>query len=66
MGTASTSCTECGAEVQGHQTLCPNCYRPRWYTLKKVSACLLVILILAVLLRYLVGYGDRTLAQWFG
>jgi hypothetical protein len=64
--TALTSCTECGAEVGGHQDLCPRCHRPRWYTLKKISACVLIIVILMALIKYAAVYGDRTLGQWFG
>jgi uncharacterized OB-fold protein len=66
METTLISCTECGANVQGDQELCPRCHRPRWYTLKKISACLLIIVILVALVKYVVMYGDRTLSQWFG
>jgi len=66
METASTSCTECGAVIPTDRGLCPRCHRPRWYTLKKVSVCLLVVVILAVLIRYVVRSGDRTLSLWFG
>ena len=48
------------------QVLCLRCHRPRWHTLKKVSACLLVVALLAILIRYTVIYGDRTLTLWFG
>jgi CHASE2 domain-containing sensor protein len=40
-------------DVQGDQELCPRCHRPRWYTLKRISACLLIIVILMVLIKYL-------------
>jgi uncharacterized OB-fold protein len=66
METALTSCTECGANVQGDQGLCPRCHRPRWYTLKKISAVLVIIVILMTLIKFLAVYGDRTLSLWFG
>ena len=66
METVATSCTECGAAMKPAQVLCPRCHRPRWHTLKKVSACLLVVALLAILIRIIVIYGDRTLSLWFG
>jgi predicted nucleic acid-binding Zn ribbon protein len=66
METAATNCTECGAAMKSDQVLCSRCHRPRWYTLKKVSACLLTIALIAILIRYLVMFGDRTLSLWFG
>ena len=66
METVATSCTECGASRPPDQGLCPRCHRPRWYTLKKISACLLIVVILAALIKYAVVYGDRTLSLWFG
>jgi uncharacterized OB-fold protein len=66
METALTSCTECGATLGANRELCPRCHRPRWYTLKKISVCLLIIAILVALIKYAVVYGDRTLSQWFG
>jgi hypothetical protein len=66
METALTSCTECGADFPRNQDLCPRCHRPRWYTLKKLSALLLIIGLLVALIKYLVVYGDRTLSQWLG
>jgi hypothetical protein len=61
-----TNCTECGAGVQGHEELCPRCHRPRWYTLKKVSACFLIIVVLMVLIKSVALYGDRALSLWTG
>jgi uncharacterized OB-fold protein len=66
METAATSCTECGAAMEPDQVLCSRCHRPRWHTLKKVSACLLIVAVIAILIRYVVMYGDRTLSLWFG
>jgi uncharacterized paraquat-inducible protein A len=66
METTLISCTECGANPRGDQVLCPRCHRPRWYTLKKISACLLIIVILMALIKYLAVYGDRMLSLWFG
>jgi len=66
METATTSCTECGAAMQPAQVLCSRCHRPRWHTLKKVSACLLFVSVFAILIRYVVMYGGRTLSLWFG
>jgi uncharacterized OB-fold protein len=66
MNAAATSCTECGAVMKPDQVLCPRCHRPRWHTLKKVSACLLIVAVFAILIRYAVMYGDRTLNLWFG
>lgn len=54
MDTAATICTECGAAMKPAQVLCSRCHRPRWHTLKKVSACLLIVAVLAVLIRYMV------------
>jgi uncharacterized OB-fold protein len=64
--TATTSCTECGAAMKPGQVLCSRCHRPRWHTLKKVSACLLTVALFAILIRYIVMSGDRTLSLWFG
>ena len=66
MKTAGISCTECGAAMKSAQVLCSRCHRPRWHTLKKVSACLLIVAVFAVLIRFAVMYGDRTLSLWFG
>lgn len=66
METVARSCTECGAAMKPTQVLCSRCHRPRWHTLKKVSACLLVVALLAILIRIIVIYGDRTLSLWFG
>lgn len=66
MKIAATSCTECGASMKPDEVLCSRCHRPRWHTLKKVSACLLIVAVFAVLIRYVVMYGDRTLNLWFG
>jgi uncharacterized paraquat-inducible protein A len=66
METALTSCTECGAKIRGDDGLCPRCHHPRWYTLKKISAFLLIVAILAALIKCVVMYGDRTLNLWFG
>ena len=66
MKTAATSCTECGAAMKPDQVLCSRCHRPRWHTLKKVTACLLIVAVLAVSIRYMVMYGARTLSLWFG
>ena len=65
METALASCTECGAVSEGDQ-LCPRCHRPRWYTLRKISLCLLVISVLAILIKAIATYGDRTMSLWFG
>ena len=64
METGATSCTECGAAMKPAQVLCSRCHRPRWHTLKNVSACLLIVAVLAVLIRTLVMYGDRMLGLW--
>jgi uncharacterized paraquat-inducible protein A len=61
-----TSCTECGAELRQNQETCPRCHHPRWYTLKKTSILLLIIVLLVALTKYLVVFVDRTLSQWFG
>ncbi len=61
-----SSCTECGAHVKDDQSTCPKCHRPRWYTLKKISICLLILASLAMCIKIMVTYGDRTLSQWFG
>lgn len=66
METAAAHCTECGAAMKPAQVLCSRCHRPRWHTLKKVSACLLIAAVFAVLIRYVVMYGDRTLNLWLG
>jgi uncharacterized OB-fold protein len=66
METVSTSCTECGAVIPSGRSLCPRCHRPRWYTLKKVSLCVLVVVVLAILIRYTVQFGDRAMSFWFG
>ena len=66
MKTAATSCTECGAAMKPDQVLCSRCSRPRWHTLKRVSACFLIVAVFAVLIRFAVMYGDRTLNLWFG
>jgi hypothetical protein len=65
MAEALTRCTECGAAV-GDAATCPRCRHPRWYTLKKVALCLLVVGILIGLTKYLMTFGERTLALWFG
>ena len=59
METVTTSCTECSATRAPAQVLCSRCHRAGWHTLKKVSACLLVVALLAILIRYMVNYGDR-------
>ena len=61
-----SSCTECGAQVHAGRETCPRCHRPRWYTLKKISLFLLVIVVLMGFIKYIVTVGDRTLSQWFG
>ena len=66
METVSTSCTECGTVMPPDQGLCPKCHHPRWYTLKKVSICLLIVVTLAVVIRYVVMSGTRALSMWFG
>ena len=66
MKTVAMNCTECGAAMKPDQVLCARCHRPRWHTLKKVSACLLIVAVLAVSIRYMVMYGARTLSLWFG
>jgi uncharacterized paraquat-inducible protein A len=66
MQTGSTSCTECGAVIPGDRSSCPRCHLPRWYTLKKVSLCVVVVVVLAILVRYAVQFGERTLSLWFG
>jgi len=60
------SCTECGAYIEGDRDTCPRCHRPKWYTLKKISICLLVIATLMLFIKYVAVFGDRTLSQWFG
>ena len=66
MEIAATRCTECGAAMEPAQALCSRCHRPRWHTLKKISACMLAVAVLAILIRYVVLYGDRTLSLWPG
>jgi uncharacterized paraquat-inducible protein A len=66
METALTSCTECGANIDRNQLLCPRCHRPRWYTLKKLSVLLLIVGLLAALIKLIVEYGVLTLSQWYG
>ena len=66
METASTSCTECDAIIPSDRSLCPRCHRPRWYTLKKVSLCVALVVVLATLIRYAVRLGDRIMSLWFG
>ena len=66
METTAKYCTECGAAMEPTQVFCSRCHRPRWHTLKKVSACLLAVVVLAILIRYIVIYGDRTLSLWPG
>jgi len=66
MAEALTRCTECGAAVRNDASTCPRCRYPRWYTLKKVAICLLVVGLLIGLTKYLMMFGDRTLALWFG
>ena len=61
MEAAATRCTECGAMKKPAEVLCSRCHRPRWHTLKRVSACLLVVAVFAVLIRYVVMHGDRKL-----
>ena len=60
-----STCTECGASV-GHTAVCPQCRHPKWYTLKKVAICFIVVVVLVVITKSFVLVGDRTLAQWFG
>jgi hypothetical protein len=66
METGSTSCTECGALIPSDRSLCPRCHRPRWYTLKKVSVCMVVVVVLAILIRCAVQFGDRIMTMWPG
>jgi hypothetical protein len=66
METGAAHCTECGAAMMPAEVLCSRCHRPRWHTLKKVSACLLIVAIFAILIRFMVIYGDRTLSLWYG
>ncbi len=61
-----SSCTECGAHFPKGRSTCSTCHRPRWYTLKKISICMVIIIILALVTKYIVMTGDRTLSQWFG
>jgi hypothetical protein len=61
-----STCTECGADLPSDQDTCPRCHRPRWYTLKKISIFVLVIVTLMIFIKYVVVFGDRTLSQWFG
>lgn len=59
------TCTECGAPVN-NAAVCPRCRHPKWYTLKKVTICFVIVLGLIAITKYFVSVGDRTLAQWFG
>lgn len=65
MADVLNTCTECGAAV-GNASICSRCRYPRWYTLKKVAICLLVVGVLIGFTKYLMMFGDRTLTQWFG
>jgi uncharacterized paraquat-inducible protein A len=64
--TVLTSCTECGAELKRNQQTCSRCHRPRWYTLKKLSILLFIIVLIMGFIKYVVVFGDHTLSQWFG
>ena len=61
-----TTCTECGAEVPSGNAVCPRCMHPKWYTLKKMSICLVALLALVLLIKLMVITGERSLGQWFG
>lgn len=61
-----TTCTECGATVPPGDAVCPRCRRPKWYTLRKVGICLVVMAILIVVIKLMVIAGEHTLNQWFG
>ena len=66
MERAAAICTECGASIRRDQPVCPRCHRPRWYTLKKISLCLLIVGALVLLIHYAARYADKTLGLWFG